>query len=233
MSIASLSAEAAVRFGNATLSAFASTGSGGEAGTHSVEAAARGLALAWRPADGRAGLHAGWIRETNAVYGSGANGAFGRLSSNLKFLGASGTFYARGWQLDMTAEFGRAMPETSGGLLAKGSKHAVSTAFSASAEHPLESGTLRLSVQQLLRVENGSLSLSLPFGRTPKGTALHRQVALDLEPSGRQIDFGIDWTQEVVPGAVWRIGTVLSREPGHSASRKAEAVVLTGLRVSL
>ena len=233
MSLASQPAAAAARFGNATLSAFASTDSGGKAGIHSVEGAANGLALAWRPADGRAGLHAGWIRETDAVYGSGANGAFGRLSSNLNFFGASGTFNARGWRWDMVAEFGRAMPEASGGLLAKGGERAVSTAFSASAERPLANGTLRLSVQQPLRVENGSLSLSLPVGRTPTGTVLHRQVALDLEPSGRQVDFGVDWRQEIAPGSVWRIGAELSLEPGHSASRNTETVFLAGLRVGL
>ena len=233
MSLASRSAAAGARFGNATLSAFASTGSGGESGTHSVGAAAHGLAMAWRPVDGRAGLHAGWIRETDALYGAGANGAFGRLSSSLNFLGASGTFNARGWRLDLAAEFGRAVPEASGGLLANGGEHAFSTAFSASAERPLGNGMLRLSMQQPLRVENGSLSLSLPVGRTPTGAVLHRQVALDLEPSGRQVDFGIDWTREVAPGAVWRIGAMLSREPGHSASRKEETVLLAGLRVSL
>ena len=233
MSLASRSAAAGARIGNATLSAFASTGSGGEAGIHSVEAAAHGLALAWRPADGTAGLHAGWIRETDALYGAGANGAFGRLSSSLNFLGALGTFDARGWRLDLAAEFGRAVPKASGGLLAKGGEHALSTAFSASAERPLGNGMLRFSVQQPLRVESGSLSLSLPVGRTPTGMVLHRQVALDLEPSGRQVDFGIDWTREVAPGAVWRFGAMLSREPGHSASSEEEIVLLAGLRVSL
>ena len=233
MSLAPRSAAAAVNFGNVSLSSFAATGSGGEAGTHSVEAAVHGLALAWRPADEPVGLHTGWIRETDTLYGSSANGAFGSLSSSLNFLGASGTYNARGWRLDMAAEFGRAMPEAAGGLLAKGGEHALSTAFSASAERPLGNGRFRLSVQQPLRVESGSMSVSLPVGRTPKGTVLHRQVALGLEPSGRQVDFGVDWTQEPAPGAVWRIGAVLSREPDHITSREAETILLAGLRVSL
>ena len=90
-----------------------------------------------------------------------------------------------------------------------------------------------MSLQQPLRVENGSLSLSLPVGRTPEGAVQRRQVPVGLEPSGRQIDFGIDWTEAVAPGAVWRVGAVLSHEPGHNAGQAAEAIVLAGLRIGL
>ena len=54
-----------------------------------------------------------------------------------------------------------------------------------------------------------------------------------MEPSGRQLDFGIDWTEPVAPGAVWRIGAIVSHEPGHEAGGKSEALVLAGLRVAL
>ncbi len=52
-----------------------------------------------------------------------------------------------------------------------------------------------------------------------------------LEPSGRQLDFGVDWTEAVVPDAVWRVGAVLSHEPGHSAGRAPEVAFLTGLHI--
>ena len=90
MALASRPAAAEARLGNAVLSAFASTGSGGEGGVHTMEGDAHGLTLAWQPSDAPAGLHAGWIRETDALFGSGAEGAFGKLSSSLNFVGGVG-----------------------------------------------------------------------------------------------------------------------------------------------
>ena len=233
MSLASHTATAEARLGNTVLSAFASTGSGGEAGVHTMEGDAHGLTLAWQPSDAQAGLRAGWIRETDALFGSSAKGAFGRLSSSLNFMGASGAFDAGGWRFDAAAEVGRATPEAARGMLADGGRNAFSSAFSAGAARPLANGTLRLSVQQPLRVESGSLNVSLPVGRTPEGAVQRRQVPVGLEPSGRQVDFGIDWTEAVAPDAVWRVGAVLSHEPGHDAGRDPEIVFLAGLRMDL
>ena len=90
----------------------------------------------------------------------------------------------------------------------------------------------RLS-RETLRVESGRLDLSLPVGRTPDGAVWRKRVPVGLEPSSRRIDFGIDWTKPSAPGAAWRIGAVLSRDPGHDAGRDAEAMVPAGLRVGL
>ncbi len=233
MSLAPHTATAKAWLGNTVLAAFASADSGGEAGVRTMEGDTHGITLAWQPADGPAGLHAGWIRETDALFGSSAEGAFGRLSSSLNFVGASGAFDAGGWRFDAAAEFGRATPEADGGMLADGSKGAFSTAFSAAAAHAFDNGTLRLSVQQPLRVESGSLSLSFPVGRTPEGAVQRRQVPVGLAPSGREIDFGIDWTEAAGPDAVWRVGAVLSHEPGHDAGRNPEVVFLAGLRIGM
>ena len=222
-----------VRLGNAVLSTFASTGSGGEIGAHSLDGAAHGLSLAWKPKDGPAGFHAGWIRETDALFGSGAEGAFGRLSSNLSFIGASGAFEAGGWHVDVAGEVGRAMPDAGGGMLQVADTRVFSSAFSAEAARPLGHGTFRLSLRQPLRVERGSLDVSLPTGRTPEGVVERRRVPVGLEPSGRQLDFGVDWTEAIMPDAVWRLGAVLSREPGHRAGRTPEVVFLTGLHIRL
>ena len=233
MSLAPHTATAKARLGNTMLAAFASAGSGGEAGVRTMEGDTHGITLAWQPADGPAGLHAGWIGETGALFGSSAEGAFGSLSSSLNFVGASGAFEAGGWRFDMAAEVGRAAPDAAGGLFTDENRNAFSTAFSAGAERPLADGRLRLAVQQPLRVESGSLRLFLPVGRTPEGAVQRRQVPVGLAPSGRQIDFGIDWTEAAGPDAVWRVGAVLSHEPGHDAGRNPEVVFLAGLRIGM
>ena len=233
MSLAALPAAAQARFGNAVLSAFASTRAGGEAGERRVDADVRGLALAWGPGGAGTGLRAGWIGETDSFFGSGVAGAFGRLSSHLTFVGASRTFEAGGWRVAMAAELGRATRDASGGIVADSGAPAFSTAFSADAARPLAGGTLRLLLQQPLRIESGRLRLSLPVGRTPDGAVVRRRVAVDLEPSGRQIDAGVDWTREVASDTVLRIGARLIREPGHVAGANLEAAVFAGWRIGL
>ena len=92
---------------------------------------------------------------------------------------------------------------------------------------------LRLSLEQPLRIERGRLRLSLPVDRTLEGAVVLRTMAVGLEPSGRQIDIGADWTRALAPGAALKIGTMLIRQPGHIAGRSPEAVIFTGLRVGL
>ena len=231
MGLAARPASAEARFGDIALSAFASTPAFAGAGRAGAETL--GLALVWRPAGGPVSLGAGRMAESEAFLGARAEGAFGVLSSSLDFVRAEAGFEAGGWRFEAAGELGRALPEAAGGLLADGGGDAFSTAFRAAAARPLGGGTLRLSLQQPLRVESGRLDLSLPVGRTPEGAVRRERVRVGLEPSGRQLDFGIDWTQPLVPGAAWRIGAVLSRDPGHDAGRDAEAVLLAGLRLGL
>ncbi len=225
-----LSAQA--RFGAVALSAFASISSAME-GAQTVGADARGVAFAWRPAGGPALLSAGRLEEAETFLGGRAEGAFGGLSSSIDFVRAEAGFKTGGWRLDMAAELGGAVPEVEGGLLADAGRDAFSTAFSVVATRRLGKRSLRLSVQQPLRVESGRLDLSLPVGRTPEGAVLRERVPVSLEPSGRQIDFGIDWTEPLGSEAAWRVGAVLSRNPGHEARRATKAVFLAGLRIGL
>ncbi len=233
LGLVSQPAAAGMRLGNTVLSAFASTVPGGDAGAHALNADTHGVALSWSPADGRKGLRAGLIRETDTLFGADAEGAFGTLSSGLSWVGASGAFEAGGWQVGLAGEVGRATPGASGGLLSNAGASAFSTAFSADVARPLAGGTLRLLLVQPLRVERGRLGLSLPVGRTPEGAVVRKRVAVDLEPSGRQIDAGMDWTGAVAPGAVLRIGARLIREPDHVAGRDPEAVAFAGLRIRM
>ena len=226
-------AAAELRLGNMSLATFGSIGAGSEAGLHVLDGDAHGLALSWMPADERARLRAGWIGEGEAFFGSGAEGAFGGLSSNLFFVGASDSFETDGWRLGLAAELGWAMPEAAGGMVSEADTAAYSSAFSVEAARPFAGGTLRLSLEQPLRVEGGRMDLSFPTGRTPEGAVERQRIRIGLAPSGRQLDFGIDWTEPLGVGAVWRIGAVLSREPGHDAGRDPEAVFLAGLRFRL
>ena len=182
LGLASRPVGAGVRLGNAVLSAFASTAFDDAAGARSVDEGTHGMALSWSPKGERTGLRAGLVRERETLYGAGAQGAFGRLSSGLAFVGASGAFEAGGWRVGIAGEIGRAVPEAANGMLADAGASAFSTAFSAEAVRPLAGGTLRLLLAQPLRVESGRLELSFPTGRTPEGAVVRKGVRVDLEP---------------------------------------------------
>lgn len=224
---------AGVRHGNTALSAFASTVPSGDASAHALDADTHGAVLSWSAPGGRTGLRAGLVRETDTLFGAGARGAFGRLSSSLSFVGASGNFESSGWRVGLAGEIGLAMPEATGGMLADVGGDALSTAFSVEASRPVAGGTMRLLLEQPLRVESGRLELSLPVGRTLVGAVVHERVRVDLEPSGRQIEFGMDWTGAVAPRMALRFGSRLIREPGHVSERNPEAAVFVGLRIEM
>ena len=95
---ASRPAATGVRLGSTVLSAFASTRPGGDPGAHALDADTHGVALLWSAADGRTGLRTGLIRETDTLFGAGADGVFGTLSSGLSWVGAPDTFEAGGWR---------------------------------------------------------------------------------------------------------------------------------------
>ncbi len=233
LDLASRPVAARARLGNTVLSAFSSTVYDRTAGAYALDAGTHGVAFSWSPASGRTGLRAGFVRETATLFGAVAEGGFGRLSSGLSFVGASGGFEAGGWRIGIAGEIGRATPHAVGGMLADAGAGAFSTGFSAQAARPLAGGTLRFLLLQPLRVESGRLELSLPMGRTPEGRVARRRVPVGLEPSGRQIDFGLDWTAAVAPGSVLRIGARLIRDPGHVAGRSLEAAAFAGLRVRM
>ena len=233
LGLASRPVAARARLGNTELSAFSSTVHERGAGVHALDAGTRGVGFSWSPAGGRTRLRAGLVRETATLFGAGAEGAFGRVSSGLSFVGASGGFEAGGWRVGIAGEIGRARPRAGGGMLAAAGAGAFSTAFSAEASRPLAGGRLRLLLRQPLRVESGRLELWLPTGRTPEGAVARLRVPVGLEPSGRQVDFGMDWTGALAPGSVLRIGARLIREPGHVAGRSLEAAAFAGLRVRM
>ena len=233
LGLASQPMAAGVRIGNTVLSTFSSTVAHGDPGAHALDADTHGVALAWNATDGRTGFRAGRIRETDTLFGAGAEGAFGTLSSGLSYVGGSRVFDAGGWRVGLAGEIGWAAPKAAGGVMAVAGASALSTAFSAEAARPLAGGTLRLLLVQPLRVESGRLELSLPMGRTPEGAVMRERVDVDLEPSGRQIDAGMDWTGAVAHGTVLRIGARLIREPGHVAGGNPEAVAFAGLRIRM
>ena len=195
------------------------------------EEPATGAALAWRAADAPLGLRAGWMGERRSLLGSVSEGAFGDLLSNAVFAGIEADADLGRWRIGGTAEIGAVNAQVRDGLFEDVSPVATS-AFALHATRPTrDGGAFRVSLSQPLRVEDGEARLSYPAGRTTGGEVLRSAVAVDVEPSGRQVDLALQWRQPLELGEL-RLGAILSREPGHRDSADNDLIVLSGWRVS-
>ena len=192
---------------------------------------ATGAALAWRAPDALLGLRAGWMGERRSLLGSVSEGAFGDLLSNAVFAGIEADADVGRWRIGGTAEIGAVNAQVRDGLFEEITPVATS-AFALHATRPTgDGGAFRVSLSQPLRVEDGQARLSHPSGRTTAGEVVRSAVAVDVEPSGRQVDLALQWRQPLDLGEL-RLGAILSHEPGHSDSADNDLIFLSGWRLS-
>ncbi len=188
---------------------------------------AAGGTLGWRPEGSPLGLRVGWITEDETILGGEGHGAFGSLAADTAFIRLEGDVRLGAWRLGAGAEWGRARPQARGGLIGEVSPMTTS-AFALHARAAVtDKDTVRLSLAQPLRVENGRASLTLPVARTKLGRVLHTSIVSPLAPDERQIDVAASWERPLADGRL-RLGVVWSRNPGHSASAGSRLTFLAG-----
>ena len=222
--------------GAVTLGFAAGNGLGGTAfttaGVPGRKTPETGAVLAWRPEGGPFGLRAGWLGEPEAMLGSTAEGAFGRLSAESVVAGFEAGAELAGWSLAADAEIGLVSPGAGGGFVA-GLSDVTTSGFSLRALRRLTADDeISLSLVQPPRVERGRASLALPVGRTRDGAVLHEAVSAELAPSGRQIDLAARWRRAGVFGGEIRAEASVSRNPGHVADARPAFRLLTGWRAA-
>ena len=170
------------------------------------QAPASGATLDWWPEGAPLGVHGGWVGEREALLGSRAAGAFGRMTADSAFAGIEARARVGAWHLGAGAEVGTVSTSVQGGLIADVSP-LITSAFALQAVRPLNDGdTFTLSLSQPLRVESGHASLSVPVGRTKDGLVRRRPVTADLVPSGRQIEVTAQWRWMLSTGGELRRG---------------------------
>ena len=190
-----------------------------------------GATLSWRPQDAPLGLLVGWMHERETMLGSSAAGAFGTFSAETTFAGIEADADVGGWRVGVGAEVGAAHPKIRHGIITAISPLTTS-AFTFHASRSLTAdGTLRFSVSQPLRVDQGRASLSVPAGRTKAGAVLRSPVSAELAPRGRQLDVAAQWQQPLAFGEL-RLGVLVTHQPGHRATADPELTLASGWRWS-
>ena len=218
--------------------ALSTTGQGGlTAAAFSTEgldgrAPVSGAMLSWRPDGAPLGLRGGFVGEREALLGSRAAGAFGRMAAGSAFAGIEGSARLGAWRLGAGAEVGTVNASAQGGLIADLSPLTTS-AFAVEAKRPLaDAGVLTLALSQPLRVEAGRARLSVPVGRTKDGRVRRQTVTADLAPTGRQIELAVEWRQRLDSGGELRLGAAWTHDPGHAATADPDLTLLAGWRQS-
>lgn len=197
-------------------------------GTNQERDAAGGT-LGWRPEGAPLGLRLGWITEGGTILGGEGRGAFGSLAADTAFIRLEGDVRLGAWRLGADAEWGSARARARGGLIEEVSPISTS-AFALHARAAVtDTDTVRFSLAQPLRVEDGRASLTLPAARTKLGRVLRTSLTSPLAPEARQIDLAATWERPLAAGRL-RLGVVWSRHPGHSASAGSRLTFLAGWR---
>lgn len=173
-------------------------------------------------------LQAGWLDEDRRLLGSRPGGAFGELGGETVFAGLlAHRLLPSGWRVFVGAHAGRstAVPVRAGMVEGFSAIWAGSAAIELAGEGiGRAGGRLVFRVAQPLRVESGSARLRWVAGRTPGGRAEVRETLLDLEPSGRQVDFETTWSQPWRDGIV-HLAAVAVWDAGHVRGETENALL--------
>ena len=186
-----------------------------------------GAVLVWRRAESPLGLRAGWMIEPESLLGSTSAGAFGSIGAETGFVGVEAETALGNWRLRAEAEFGTVGAVVRDGMIADLSPLVTSAAALHASVPVARDGTLAIRVAQPLRVERGRASLQVPAGRTRAGAVTRRAVAVDLAPSGRQIEVAAQLRHRLAIGEV-RVGAMVTHHPGHRAGAAPEMRLLSG-----
>ena len=183
---------------------------------------ASGALAEYRFADGvpaGAAVQVGWLTEARQLAGARARGAFGELDAATGFLGLAGRYsFNDRWTALGSFHAGLSRPRLAQPGMLRDLSVLWSSAFSlgiigTDLAHKQDRLALRLS--QPLRVEQGDARLAWVSGRTRQRHALLEYTALNLEPSGRQLDLEFTYSRPWKAGLA-HLGALATHQHGHT-----------------
>ncbi len=164
-------------------------------------------------------VQAGWLMEPRQLAGSRSRGAFGELGSASGFIGVAGRYpLSDRWTALGSVHAGLSRPRLAQPGMLQDLSVLWSSAFSlgiigTDLAHKQDRLALRLS--QPLRVERGDARLVWVSGRTRQRHALLEYTALNLEPSGRQLDLEFAYSRPWKAGRA-HLGALATHQHGHT-----------------
>ena len=178
----------------------------------------------------------GATMENDGFLETSIEGAFAEKSfANTRFAG----FLARGslpgtWHYGVMGTFGHTDLEIDGAGLLDDVKDVFSTAFALEIQRPIgftKNDMLHFGVSQPMHVETGTASIYLPQLYDTSGNMRFKKMDVGLEPSGRQIDFGVGYTASLSERLFFGIQSTLTRDAGHIQSNALDYSVTSALKL--
>ena len=178
---------------------------------------------------GRSGLavQAGWLAEAKAAVGGRPSGAFGEIAADSVIAGLSAhRSVGAGWTLLASAHAGTSHAK----MREHGMVRDPSVLWTGSFALGLvggdrTGGQLGFRLSQPLRVESGHAQFRWVSGRTPDGRVTVDEAALDLEPSGRQLDMELAYSRPWAGGRAHLAG-IVTRDARHVRGEHETALLM-------
>ena len=180
---------------------------------------------------GRHGLavQGGWLAEAEAVVGGRPSGAFGEIAADSVIAGLSAhRSLGAGWTLLASAHAGMSHTEMQGHGMVRDASALWTGSFAlglVGESVDRAGGRLGFRLSQPLRIEAGRAQLRWVSGRTPDGLVTVEETALELVPSGRQMDVELSWSRPWSGGRAHLAG-IVTRDAGHVRGEHEAALLM-------
>ena len=177
-----------------------------------------GLLTEYRFGQHGVAVQGGWLAEAEAVVGGRPSGAFGEIAADSVIAGLSAhRSLGAGWTLLASAHAGMSHAEMQGRGMVRDASALWTGSFAlglVGESVDRAGGQLGFRLSQPLRIEAGRAQLRWVSGRTPDGRVEVEEAALDLVPSGRQMDVELSYSRPWAGGRAHLAG-VVTRDAGH------------------
>ena len=190
----------------------------------------QGIYLAHRRQSSTTGLSLGLFNEQDSMMGSTSDGLFATDMSASQVMTLSHR-HNLGAGFNLAAQATVSSSDVEGSSSMAGWSRVTSHGFAMSLTKngiTSDKDRLGLMIGQPMRSE-GSVSLDLPRYSDENGQIINQKSRVELEPTGRQIDFQLAYSRELDKETLWSAYALARRHPGHNA----EAGIDTGVGVRL
>lgn len=161
----------------------------------------------------------GAVSEEGSLLGSVSRGAFGeRMRSNTLFANLGGSIdLAPNVKLSVSGSLGQSSFKQNGGMIRSGDGIVTSSLGVGLSQAGLfqDEDVLSLVASQPLRVESGTVELSVPTARNMDGSIGYRQMSLNTQPSGREINLQASYGFKPMAGIETSVGAMHRFDANH------------------
>ncbi len=185
----------------------------------------------------RLAVDVGMVQENGTLLGAASDGAL-RLADGAStgFIGVSADVaLGAGWTLFAGAEAGRTRAEAVAGSLVTDVGTLVSTSYrlGVAKDGLLGDGDRAvLTVSQPLRIESGTVALSVPVGRNLDGSVVRLATGGDVAADGRELDLQVGYAVPVTGRAAVTLSGLVRFSPDNVAGAAPETVAMARYRLT-